>query len=198
MLKRIFDIICSLMGIITLLPLFFLIALWIKIDSKGPIFFRQERVGRYGRSFCIHKFRTMRVNSENEGRLTIGNDDRITYSGYFLRKSKLDELPQLIDVFIGRMSLVGPRPEVKEFIDCYPEGVKQKVLSIRPGITDRASIEMVDENDILAKYAEPRKAYIEHILPIKQQYYVAYVDKHNLLTDICIIFDTFLKIVKRS
>jgi len=198
MLKRGFDIFCSALGLLCLLPLIVFIAIWIKLDSKGPVFFRQERVGQYGRLFRIHKFRTMRVDAEQAGRLTVGRDGRITDSGHFLRKSKLDELPQLFDVLIGKMSLVGPRPEVQEFIDCYPSNVRDKVLSVRPGITDRASIEMVDENEILAQYADPRQAYIDHILPIKQRYYVAYVDNHGLVTDIKMIFATLLKIIKRK
>lgn len=198
MLKRGFDIFCSALGLLCLLPLIVFIAIWIKLDSKGPVFFRQERVGQYGRLFRIHKFRTMRVDAEQAGRLTVGRDSRITSCGHFLRKSKLDELPQLLDVLIGKMSLVGPRPEVQEYIDCYPANVRDKVLSVRPGITDRASIEMVDENEILAQYSDPRQAYIDHILPIKQRYYVAYVDNHGLIADVKIILATLLKIVMRK
>lgn len=198
MLKRLFDMVCAAIGLAVLSPLLVLIAIWIKLDSPGPIFFRQVRVGRFGVPFRIHKFRTMRINAEQAGRLTVGRDNRITRSGHLLRKSKLDELPQLIDVLVGKMSLVGPRPEVQEFIDCYPADIKQKVLSVRPGITDRASIEMVDENEILSKYSDPNQAYIEHILPIKQRYYVEYVEKNSLATDIKIIFDTILKIVTRG
>lgn len=198
MLKRLFDMVCAAIGLAVLSPLLVLIAIWIKLDSPGPIFFRQVRVGRFGVPFRIHKFRTMRINAEQAVRLTVGRDNRITRSGHLLRKSKLDELPQLIDVLVGKMSLVGPRPEVQEFIDCYPADIKQKVLSVRPGITDRASIEMVDENEILSKYSDPNQAYIEHILPIKQRYYVEYVQKNSLATDIKIIFDTILKIVTRG
>lgn len=140
----------------------------------------------------------MGLNSESVGRLTVGSDPRVTRSGQFLRKSKIDELPQLIDVFVGNMSLVGPRPEVQEFIDCYPSELKREVLSVRPGITDLASIEMVDENEILAKYSDSRKAYIEQILPIKQQYYVNYVRNNSVLKDIKIIFKTIFKIVHRK
>lgn len=197
MLKRSFDLLASAIGLVILAPFFVVIALWIKSDSQGPIFFRQVRVGRFGIPFKIHKFRTMSTNSEALGRLTVGADARITSSGHFLRKSKIDELPQLIDVFIGKMSLVGPRPEVQEFIDCYPLEVKNKVLSVRPGITDKASIEMVDENEILSKYTDARQAYIDVILPIKQKFYLEYVEKNNLLLDIKIIFSTFYKIVKR-
>jgi lipopolysaccharide/colanic/teichoic acid biosynthesis glycosyltransferase len=139
----------------------------------------------------------MVVDSETSGRLTVGNDTRITKSGRFLRKSKLDELPQLLDVFLGKMSLVGPRPEVKEFIDEYPEKVRKEVLSVRPGITDLASIEMIDENEIIARYDNPRQAYIEIILPIKQKYYVDYVQSQSLWLDMKIIFMTFKKIIFR-
>lgn len=197
MAKRVFDILCASVGLLILLPLFVIIALWIKLDSKGPVFFRQLRVGRNGVPFRIHKFRTMRLNSESLGRLTVGDDSRVTFSGHFLRKSKIDELPQLIDVLLGRMSLVGPRPEVQEFIDFYPDLVKKEVLSVRPGITDLASIEMVDENEMLSGYSDHRQAYIDIILPIKQKYYVEYVRKNNIGLDIYIIFKTIYKIVSR-
>ncbi|EGQ9730731.1 sugar transferase, partial [Vibrio cholerae] len=165
MVKRLFDIVFASLGLAVLFPFFCIIALLIKLDSEGPVFFRQMRVGRGGVLFRIHKFRTMALNSESVGRLTVGNDSRVTRIGHFLRRYKVDELPQLIDVVVGNMSLVGPRPEVQEFIDCYPSEVKLEVLSVRPGITDLASIEMVDENEILAKYSDSRKAYIEQILP---------------------------------
>tara|TARA_B110000196_G_scaffold319212_1_gene336563 strand:- start:1359 stop:1952 length:594 start_codon:yes stop_codon:yes gene_type:complete len=197
MLKRIFDIAASFVGLICLLPLLIIIAVWIKYDSSGPVFFRQVRVGRFGVQFRIHKFRTMAVNSESLGRLTVGSDSRITSSGHILRKTKIDELPQLIDVLVGKMSLVGPRPEVQEFIDCYPQDIKDKVLSVRPGITDNASIEMVDENEILAGYEDSRQAYIDIILPIKQKYYVEYVDMNSFWFDFKIIFSTLYKIIKR-
>lgn len=197
MLKRLFDIFAALLGLLVLSPFFLLVVLWIKSDSSGPAFFRQVRVGRFGIPFKIHKFRTMSTDSERGGRLTIGKDARVTRSGDFLRRFKIDELPQLIDVLLGKMSLVGPRPEVQEFIDCYDPAIREKVLSVRPGITDRASIEMVDENEILAKYADPRKAYIEVILPIKQAYYLQYVDDHSLLVDLRIIFATVVKILVR-
>lgn len=198
MSKRIFDVFFSVLGLLLLTPLFLLIAIWIKVDSPGPVFFRQERIGRYGVPFRLHKFRTMKVDAEKEGRLTIGQDKRVTGSGSFLRKSKLDELPQLIDVLIGKMSLVGPRPEVQEYIQCYPADVRQEVLSVRPGITDRASIEMVDENEILGQYDDPQQAYIDVILPLKQRYYVEYVRTHSVASDIGIIFSTLFKILNRS
>ena len=197
MIKRLFDFIASFCGLLFLTPFFILVAIWIKLDSKDSVFFRQERVGLKGELFKIHKFRTMKVSSENQGRLTIGKDNRITQSGQFLRKYKIDELPQLIDVFIGDMSLVGPRPEVKEFIDLYPADIKNKVLSVKPGITDMASIEMVDENDVLEKYDNPKQAYIDIILPIKQKHYLTYVNNHNIWLDIKIIFLTLKKIIVR-
>lgn len=197
MLKRVFDLVGCIVGLVLLAPLFMIVAIWIKLDSSGPIFFRQERVGRNGEVFRIHKFRTMRSDSENKGRLTVGKDSRITTSGHFLRKSKVDELPQLIDVLLGKMSLVGPRPEVQEFIDEYPSDVRDIVLSVRPGITDEASIEMVDENEILGKYSDPRKAYIDEVLPIKQKYYVDYVENKSFFGDINIIFKTITKIITR-
>ncbi|MCG6542271.1 sugar transferase [Pseudomonas sp. KSR10] len=189
--------ILSLAGILVLLPVFFVISIIIKFDSPGPIFFRQCRIGRYGVPFRIHKFRTMSVNGESAGRLTIGADNRITRSGQYLRKYKLDELPQLIDVFLGKMSLVGPRPEVKEFIDCYSPDVRNKVLSVRPGITDYASIEMIDEGEILGQYDDPRQAYIDVVLPMKQSYYLRYVEEHNMLIDLQLILKTVYKIVVR-
>lgn len=197
MAKRLFDMVCALIGLVVLSPLFLIIAVWIKLDSQGPVFFRQVRVGKNGKPFRIHKFRTMSLNSESVGRLTVGNDSRVTRSGHFLRKSKIDELPQLIDVVVGNMSLVGPRPEVQEFIDCYPETVKREVLSVRPGVTDLAAIEMVDENEILANYSDARKAYIEHILPLKQGYYLDYVRHNTVLGDLRIIFKTIAKIINR-
>lgn len=197
MLKRTFDLVGCILGLVMLAPLFIVVAIWIKMDSSGPIFFRQERVGKNGEVFRIHKFRTMRSDSENKGRLTVGKDSRITTAGQFLRKFKVDELPQLIDVVLGKMSLVGPRPEVREFIDEYPSEIRNVILSVRPGITDKASIEMVDENEILAKYEDPRKAYIVHILPIKQKYYVDYVKNRTFFGDILIIKDTIVRIVAR-
>ena len=198
MSKRIFDFVASGLGLLCLLPFFVLVAVWIKLDSAGPLFFRQERVGLGGRLFRIHKFRTMTVNAEAKGpQITIGQDSRITRVGALLRKTKLDELPQLIDVVLGDMSLVGPRPEVPRYIDCYPEDVRKKVLSVRPGITDRASIQFKDENDILGKAANPEQAYIQEVLPIKQRFYIDYVETRSFWGDIGIIFQTIWAIVRR-
>jgi len=196
-IKRFFDITASFIGLLLLMPFFLLISLWVKLDSSGGVFFRQVRVGRFGIPFKIHKFRTMCVEAEGSGRLTVGDDMRITRSGKFLRKFKLDELPQLIDVLLGDMSLVGPRPEVKEFIAEYTADVAEKVLSVRPGITDLASIEMVDENEILGQYKNPRQAYIDIILPIKQKHYVEYVESQSFWLDLKIILLTIKKILVR-
>ena len=196
MAKRFFDIICSGLGLICLAPIFLFIILWIKKDSTGPIFFRQIRVGQHGKTFRIHKFRSMYVNTEHQGRLTIGKDPRITPSGHFIRQYKLDELAQLIDVFIGTMSLVGPRPEVPEFMSLYSEEEQKIILSVRPGITDKASIEMIDENSILATYSDPTQAYIDVIMPIKAKYYIEYVNNQSITSDIHIIFLTIKKIIR--
>ena len=195
--KRIFDFTASCLGLLLLSPFILMIWCWIKMDSKGPIFFRQRRVGKDGKEFMIHKFRSMTDNTENLGQLTIGNDQRITRSGHFIRKYKLDELAQLIDVIQGTMSLVGPRPEVPKYMNLYPESIKNKILSVKPGITDLAAIEMIDENIILAKYNDPEKAYIDIIMPMKSEYYLKYVDSKSIILDIKIIFMTIYKIVKR-
>ena len=195
--KRLFDLIASGVGLALLSPLLLAIALWIKFDSRGPVFFRQERVGRFGQPFRIHKFRTMRVDAERHGQLTVGKDHRVTRAGAFLRKSKFDELPQLIDVLLGDMSLVGPRPEVPRYVAHYPREIKALVLSVRPGITDWASIRMIDENDILGAAADPERAYLDEVLPQKLDYYVRYAQSHTLAGDVCIILATLKKIVLR-
>lgn len=197
-MKRIFDFLASLLGLIILLPMLVMISIWIKLDSKGPVFFRQTRVGKNGKLFRIHKFRSMRIESESLGKLTVGsNDSRITRSGSLIRKYKIDELAQLIDVFRGDMSLVGPRPEVPEYIAVYPKDIKDKVLSVKPGITDNASILMVNENEILSKYADPDIGYITEVLPIKQRLYIDYVENQSFFGDLVIIFKTIWKIIVR-
>ncbi|ERT13845.1 sugar transferase [Photorhabdus temperata] len=196
-IKIVFDFTASSIGLIILSPILIAIAIWIKIDSEGPIFFRQKRVGQYNKDFYIHKFRSMTTGSEQKGQLTVGHDLRITNSGKFIRKYKLDELAQLIDVVRGKMSLVGPRPEVPQFMDKYPDDVRNKILSIKPGITDLASIEMIDENKILAKYADPHQAYIDIVMPIKAKYYLEYVDNKSFFSDLKIIFKTIYKSVLR-
>ena len=199
LLKRLFDIICSLTGLIILAPFFIIIGLLIKITSNGPVFFRQIRVGRFGHEFSIHKFRTMVVNAEAIGpQITIGADDRVTKVGSYLRKYKLDELPQLIDVLLGDMSLVGPRPEVPKYVATYQNEIKEIILSVRPGITDWASIKMIDESLLLAKTDNPKQAYIEVILPQKLAYAIKYVKTRSFLIDLQIILATFAKIIIRK
>ncbi|MDC7691866.1 sugar transferase [Vogesella indigofera] len=195
--KRLFDLTAVLAGLWLIWPLLVLIALWVKLDSPGPVFFRQVRVGRGGQLFRIHKFRTMQINAEAAGQLTVGADARVTRAGRLLRKTKLDELPQLLDVLFGDMSLVGPRPEVPKYVALYPARVKEVVLSVRPGITDWASIRMIDENELLGKAADAEKMYIESILPQKLDYYLQYARSYTLWGDVQIILATLLKIVSR-
>lgn len=195
-MKRLFDIIASGTGLIILAPLFFILAVWIKLDSKGPVFYRQVRVGKDNKDFRIFKFRSMRVGSDKGSLVTIGgHDPRITKSGYFIRKFKLDELPQLINVFIGDMSLVGPRPEVRHYVDYWtPE--QMHVLDVRPGITDPASIKFRNENELMEKAEDPEKYYIEVIMQEKLKLYLEYVDNHSFWGDIQLIFQTFVAIIK--
>lgn len=186
------------MGLIVLSPILVVIMLLIKFTSSGPIFFRQTRVGQYEELFQIHKFRTMVVNAEARGlKITIGRDPRITPIGHFLRKTKLDELPQLIDVVLGKMSLVGPRPEVPEYIQYYSDKMRVIIFSVRPGITDWASIKMIDENEILARASDPQQAYIQQILPEKLSYAARYVQTRSLKLDIYLILLTIGKIFTR-
>jgi lipopolysaccharide/colanic/teichoic acid biosynthesis glycosyltransferase len=196
MLKRIFDLKCSILGLIILSPLFLIIAILIKLDSPGPIFFRQERVGKNGKPFRIYKFRTMQTaQATDSSKITVGKDSRITKIGHTLRRYKLDELPQLINILHGQMSIVGPRPEVPEYVKYYSDANRKIVLSVKPGITDIASIEFKDENNILANEANPQKAYIEKILPKKLRYCRFYVRKQSLCLDIAIIFKTLKAVV---
>ena len=195
MLKRIFDITLSLFGLIILLPFMLIIAILIKIDSKGPVFFKQVRVTKNGKEFKIFKYRTMRVGSDKYSQITVGKDKRITKIGLFLRKYKLDEIPQLINVLIGDMSLVGPRPEVPKYVALYTDEQKE-ILKVRAGITDYASIEFSDENDLLASEEEPEKAYIEKIMPKKIELNKKYLSEISILTDIKIILLTIKKILK--
>ncbi|MES3022060.1 MAG: sugar transferase [Pseudomonadota bacterium] len=196
MSKRAFDIACALAGLLLLAPLLLVAALAIRLDSRGPVMFRQQRVGRGGALFCIFKFRTMAPDSEGAGQLTVGPDRRITRVGTFLRHYKLDELPQLINVLRGEMSLVGPRPEVPRYVACYPPGVRAIVLSVAPGITDWASIRYKDENAILGRARDPEQAYREIILPVKLDYYVRYVRERTFWTDLRIIGSTLAALVR--
>ena len=195
-MKRLFDIFFSSIGIIFLLPFFIIISILILLDSKGGLIYKQERVGKGDVIFKVLKFRTMRPDSFSKGALTVGSrDPRITNVGYYLRKYKLDELPQLFNVLFGDMSFVGPRPEVKKYTDLYtPE--QKKVLSVRPGITDYASIKFRNENDLLASSDDPEKLYIEEIMPEKLKLNLEYINDNHILKDIKIILDTFYTIVK--
>ncbi len=195
-MKRLFDIVASGLGLVMLSPLFLILTIWIKLDSKGPVFYRQVRVGRYNKDFRIFKFRSMRVGADKGSLVTIGGrDPRVTKSGYWIRKFKLDELPQLINVFVGDMSLVGPRPEVRHYVDYWtPE--QMLVLDERPGITDPASIKFRNENELMEQAEDPEKYYIEVIMQEKIKLYLEYVEKHNFFYDLCLIFKTFWVIVK--
>ena len=193
---RFFDFILSLVGLVVLAPIFIVLAIWIKIDSNGPVFYKQVRVGQNGIDFGLFKFRSMVVDADKKGLITVGGrDPRITRSGYFIRKYKLDELPQLINVLLGDMSLVGPRPEVRKYVDLYTDE-QQKVLSVKPGITDYASIEYMDENEVLGKSSDPEKTYIEEIMPEKIKYNMKYIQNKNVSEYFKIIFLTLLKIVR--
>ena len=193
---RFFDFILSLVGLVVLAPIFIVLAIWIKIDSKGPVFYKQVRVGQNSIDFGLFKFRSMVVDADKKGLITVGGrDPRITRSGYFIRKYKLDELPQLINVLVGDMSLVGPRPEVRKYVNLYTDE-QQKVLSVKPGITDYASIEYMDENEILGKSSDPEKTYIEDIMPEKIKYNMKYINNKNLFEYFKIILLTVLKIVR--
>ncbi len=197
MVKRAFDILASAIGLILLSPLFLVVALWIKCDSRGPVFYRQTRVGRGNVDFRLFKFRSMFVDSDKKGLLTVGgHDSRVTKSGYFIRKYKLDELPQLINVFIGDMSFVGPRPEVRRYVNLYTKE-QLHVLDVRPGITDRASVKYRNENDLLAKASDPEEYYINVIMQDKLAINLDYVANHTLLSDISLIFSTFGAIIRR-
>ena len=198
MAKRIFDIIVSLIGLIVLSPLFIIIAIAIALESKGGVFYKQIRVGKDGKPFKLLKFRSMYVGADKKGLLTVsGRDPRITRVGYFIRKFKLDELPQLINVLKGDMSLVGPRPEVPKYVELYTDEQKE-VLSVRPGITDPASIKFRNENDLLAQADDPEKFYIEKIMPEKIKISIDYIRKRNFFTDLGIIFKTVFSIFGKN
>jgi lipopolysaccharide/colanic/teichoic acid biosynthesis glycosyltransferase len=187
---RFFDIIFSLLGLIILLPVFTIVAIWIKLDSKGPVFYKQTRVGRYGIDYKLFKFRSMLIDADKSGLLTVGGKDpRVTTSGYFIRKYKLDELPQLLNVLSGEMSLVGPRPEVRKYVDMY-SSEQLGILSIRPGITDWASIAFRNENEMLGKSNDPEKTYIEDILPRKIELNQIFIQNRSVLQYFKIILNT--------
>jgi len=193
-MKRVFDIIASGIGLLLLSPLFVVLAIWIKLDSEGPVFYRQVRVGKNNKDFKIFKFRSMRVNSDKGSLVTIGKDPRITRSGRFIRKMKLDELPQLINVLIGDMSLVGPRPEVRHYVD-YWTPQQMTVLCVRPGITDPASIKFRNENELMGKTDDPERFYIETLMQEKLEMYLKYVSHHSLMGDLGLIFKTIAAVI---
>ena len=196
-IKRLFDLIVSSLGIILLAPIFIIVVILIKLDSVGSVFFLQERVGLEGMPFKIIKFRTMIDNAEQKGKqITVGKDFRITRVGSVLRKYKIDELPQLFNVFLGEMSLVGPRPEVPRYVMEYTEYEKKIILSVLPGITDNASINFYDENEILGRSENPEETYIKEILPIKINYYIQYVKNQNFWSDFKIIIKTIFAIIR--
>lgn len=196
MLKRAFDILSSGLGLILLSPLFLILAIWIKLDSKGPVFYKQIRAGRLNKDFTLLKFRSMRTGSDKKGLITIGGrDPRVTKSGYYIRKYKLDELPQLINVFLGDMSLVGPRPEVRHYVEMYNEE-QLIVLTIRPGITDMASIRYRNENELLESVDNPEQYYREVIMQDKLRINMEYVEKASFWFDIKLILSTLIEILK--
>lgn len=196
-MKRLFDIVASACGLILLSPLFFIVSVWIKLDSTGPVFYRQVRVGRYNKDFKIFKFRSMRVGADKGSLVTIGgHDPRVTRIGYYLRKFKIDELPQLINVFIGDMSLVGPRPEVRHYVNYWtPEQLH--VLDVRPGITDPASIKFRNENELMESAEDPESFYINVIMQEKLKLYLEYVHNASFWYDIKLIFKTIYTVVKK-
>ena len=189
MAKRLFDIIVSLAALLLLALPMLAVAAWIKLDSPGPVFFRQQRVGRHGVPFAIHKFRSMRHGAGGLA-LTVGGDARITRAGRWLRRTRLDELPQLLDVLAGDMSLVGPRPEVPRYVALYPPGLRERVLAVRPGLTDPASLAYIDEAALLAAAADPEREYVERILPAKLQAAAAYAERATLASDIAVLART--------
>ena len=195
MTKRIFDIVSSFFFLVLIFPLFILISILIKIDSKGPIFFKQIRVGKNNKDFLLLKFRTMRVDQKNSSLITVGNDSRITNTGNFLRKYKLDELPQLINILKGEMSVVGPRPEVRKYVDLYSNS-QLAVLNVKPGLTDPSSIKFSNESELLGTAENPEKYYIESLMPLKIVISLNYIRTQSFVGDLRIIFQTFSKIFK--
>lgn len=189
-MKRLFDIVCSFFGLLVLSPLFVFLSLWVGLGSKGGVFYKQKRVGRFNKDFTLYKFRSMRVGADKKGLLTIGGkDSRVTKAGFFIRKYKLDELPQLLNVLKGDMSFVGPRPEVRKYVDMYTER-QLKVLDVRPGITDLASIKYRNENDLLATADNPEQYYIDFVMQDKLALNLQYIETRTFLGDIKLIFRT--------
>lgn len=192
--KRLFDIVASLIVLIILLPVLLVIAIWISTESKGGVFYRQIRVGKNQKEFGLYKFRSMRPDADKSGQLTIGNDNRVTNAGQFIRRYKLDELPQLLNIIKGDMSVVGPRPEVPKYVAMYNKG-QMKVLSVLPGLTDYASIEYLDEQKVLGAAKDPEKAYIAEVMPQKLVLNLKYINERSFFLDIKLIFKTIAKII---
>jgi len=195
--KRLFDLLGATLALLLLAPLLLAVAAAIKLDSRGPVFYRQERVGRHGVPFRIHKFRTM-VHGAGGLPLTVGADPRITRVGAFLRRTRIDELPQFIDVLLGRMSLVGPRPEVPRYVAHYPPALRDRVLAVRPGITDPASLAYLDEARLLAQASDPEREYIEVILPAKLRRAAEYAERASLATDLAVLWGTLRKLLRQA
>jgi len=199
MAKRLFDLCVASLALLLLAPLMLAVAVLIRLDSPGPVFFRQQRVGQYGVPFAIHKFRTMRIDAPRQGPLlTVGADPRISRVGAFLRRTRIDELPQLIDVLRGRMSLVGPRPEVPRYVAHYSAALRERVLSVRPGITDPASLDFIDEAALLAAAVDAEREYIDHILPRKLQRAAAYAERATLVTDLAVLGRTLAALLRQA
>ena len=196
MAKRVFDLLGATLALLLLAPLMLGVALWIRLDSPGSVFYRQQRVGRHGAPFLIHKFRTMHAGAEGLP-LTVGEDPRITRAGRFLRRTRLDELPQFIDVLQGTMSLVGPRPEVPRYVALYPPALRDRALAVRPGLTDPASLAFIDEAELLAAAADPEREYVERILPLKLQRAAEYAESASLATDIVVLARTAWALLRR-
>jgi lipopolysaccharide/colanic/teichoic acid biosynthesis glycosyltransferase len=197
MAKRAFDLLIAAVALLLLAPLLVGVALLIKLDSPGPVFFRQERVGRFGVPFRIHKFRTMREGASGLA-ITVGADPRITRAGAFLRRTRLDELPQFIDVLQGTMSLVGPRPEVPRYVAFYPPALRERALAVRPGITDPVSLDYIDEAALLAAAADPEREYVERILPVKVQRAAEYAEQASLATDAAVLWRTVGVLLRKA
>jgi lipopolysaccharide/colanic/teichoic acid biosynthesis glycosyltransferase len=198
MAKRLFDLVVALGGLLVFALPMLVITLWIRLDSPGPVLFRQQRVGRHGRLFRIHKFRTMVADAPARGpAVTVGADPRITRTGAWLRKSKLDELPQLLDVLAGDMSIVGPRPEVPQYVALYPADLRERVLAVRPGITDPVSLRFADEGALLARAPDPEREYREVIMPAKLREAAAYAARATLWSDLGVIGRTLALLVRR-
>lgn len=193
--KRIFDIFSSIIALVIFSPLFIFISIWIAIDSRGGVFYRQIRVGKNRKEFGLYKFRSMRPDSDKAGQITVGNDSRVTKVGHFIRRFKIDEVPQLINILKGEMSVVGPRPEVPEYVKMYNEE-QLKVLSVLPGLTDYASIEYLDEQKILGEAADPHKAYVGEVMPAKLKLNLKYIADRSFWLDIKLIFRTVGKIIR--